>query len=68
MAFSKLKAHLRKAGERTIHGLWDAIGRMVDLLTAGKPLKVAITAIMRKLIVLANTLLKVDRKWINKTA
>jgi len=27
-AFSKLKAHLRKAAERTIHGLWNAIGRM----------------------------------------
>ena len=31
MAFSKLKAHLRKAGERTIHGLWNAIGRIIDL-------------------------------------
>jgi hypothetical protein len=31
MAFSKLKAHLRKAAERTIHGLWDAIGCIVDL-------------------------------------
>jgi transposase len=31
MAFSKLKAHLRKAAERTIQGLWDAIGRIVDL-------------------------------------
>ena len=31
MAFSKLKAHPRKAAERTIHGLWDAIGRIVDL-------------------------------------
>ncbi|WP_159513364.1 IS630 family transposase [Sphingomonas sp. T1] len=31
MAFSKLKAHLRKAAERTIHGLWNAIGRIVDL-------------------------------------
>ena len=31
MAFSKLKAHLRKAAERTINGLWDAIGRIVDL-------------------------------------
>jgi transposase len=31
MAFSKLKAHLRKAAEQTIHGLWDAIGRIVDL-------------------------------------
>lgn len=31
MAFSKLKAYLRKAAERTIHGLWNAIGRIVDL-------------------------------------
>lgn len=31
MAFSKLKAHLRKGAERTIYGLWDAIGRIVDL-------------------------------------
>ena len=30
-AFSKLKAHLRKAAERTIHGLWDAISRILDL-------------------------------------
>lgn len=30
---------------------------------AGKPAKVAITAIMRKLIELANTLIKQDRKW-----
>ena len=30
-AFSKLKAHLRKAAERTIHGLWDAIARILDL-------------------------------------
>ena len=34
MAFSKLKAHLRKAAERTIHGLWDAIGRIVDLYSS----------------------------------
>lgn len=32
-AFSKLKAHLRKAAERTIHSLWDAIGRILDLYT-----------------------------------
>ena len=32
-AFSKLKAHLRKAAERTIHGLWDAIGRILNLYT-----------------------------------
>jgi len=30
-AFSKLKAHLRKAAERTIHGLWYAIGRTLGL-------------------------------------
>ena len=30
-AFSKLKAHLRKAAERTVHGLWNAIGRILDL-------------------------------------
>ena len=30
-AFSKLKAMLRKASERTVSGLWDLIGRLVDL-------------------------------------
>jgi len=29
-AFAKLKALLRKAAERTVVGLWDAIGRLVD--------------------------------------
>ncbi len=33
MAFSKLKALLRKAAERTVDGLWDAIGRLIDLIT-----------------------------------
>ena len=33
MAFSKLKALLRKAAERTVDGLWAAIGRFVDLFT-----------------------------------
>jgi len=32
-AFSKLKAHLRKAAERTVEGLWAAIGRIADLFT-----------------------------------
>lgn len=32
-AFSKLKALLRKAAERTITGLWTAIGRLVDCFT-----------------------------------
>jgi transposase len=30
-AFAKLKAHLRKAAERTVGGLWEAIGRIIDL-------------------------------------
>ena len=30
-AFAKLKAHLRKAAERTVDGLWSAIGRCLDL-------------------------------------
>ena len=32
-AFAKLKALLRKAAERTVTGLWRAIGRIVDLFT-----------------------------------
>ena len=32
-AFSKLKALLRKAAERTIGALWDAIGHFIDLFT-----------------------------------
>jgi transposase len=30
-AFSRLKAMLRKAGERTVSGLCDLIGRLVDI-------------------------------------
>ena len=30
-AFSKLKAHLRKAAKRTVRGLWNAIGRILPL-------------------------------------
>lgn len=33
MGFSKLKALLRKAAERTIPALWDTIGRLIDLVT-----------------------------------
>jgi transposase len=33
MAFAKLKTLLRKAAERTVDGLWSAIGRLVDLFT-----------------------------------
>ena len=30
-AFSHLKAMLRKAGERTVSGLWNLIGKLVDI-------------------------------------
>ena len=32
-AFAKLKAMLRKASERTVIGLWAAIGRIIDTFT-----------------------------------
>lgn len=32
-AFAKLKAFLRKVAERTVDGLWAAIGRAVDLFS-----------------------------------
>ena len=31
-AFAKLKALLRKAAERTVDGLWTAIGKLIDLI------------------------------------
>jgi transposase len=37
--------------------------KYAQLIAAGKPAKVALTAIMRKLVVLANALLKKARKW-----
>ncbi len=32
-AFAKLKALLRKLAERTVSGLWNAIGRILDAFT-----------------------------------
>lgn len=32
-AFSKFKALLRKAAERTVEGLWNTIGCLIDLFT-----------------------------------
>jgi transposase len=32
-AFAKLKALLRKAGERTVEGLWDFLGQALDLFS-----------------------------------
>jgi len=46
----------------------DLRAKYQALVTAGKSPKVAINAIMRKLIILANTLLKAERKWLNKAA
>ncbi|HET9629841.1 MAG TPA: IS630 family transposase [Novosphingobium sp.] len=36
MAFSKLKAHLRKAKARTIDALWQAVGSICDLYSPGE--------------------------------
>jgi len=35
-AFAKLKALLRKAAERTVEGLWRAIGELLDAFTPGE--------------------------------
>jgi transposase len=39
-----------------------------QLTNAGKPAKVALTAVMRTLILLANALLKANRTWTPKPA
>lgn len=41
----------------------DLMTKYQALINAGKPPKVAITAIMRKLVILANALLSADRVW-----
>ena len=41
----------------------DMKAKYRQLIDAGKPAKVALTAVMRKLIVLANALLKANRSW-----
>ena len=41
----------------------DLKAKYDQLIAAGKPQKVAITAIMRKLIILANALLRDNRPW-----
>jgi len=46
----------------------DMKAKYQQLVAAGKPAKVAIAAIMRKLIVLANALLKANRPWQPKLA
>lgn len=46
----------------------DPKAKYEALRTAGKPAKVAIVAVMRKLIEMANALVKADRTWTPKTA
>jgi hypothetical protein len=46
----------------------DMRAKYKQLACAGKPVKVALTAVMRKLIVLANALLKANRSWTPKYA
>jgi hypothetical protein len=48
----------------------DGLGTLTanQLIAAGKPAKIAITAVMRKLIVTTNVLLKADRLWVKALA
>ena len=46
----------------------DLKAKYQAMIKAGKPPKVALTALMRKLIELANALIKADRKWEEKRA
>ena len=46
----------------------DLKAKYQQLITLGKPAKIAITAIMRKLIVTANALLKANRLWVKSLA
>ena len=46
----------------------DLKAKYEDLHSAGKPAKVAIVAVMRKLIEMANALVKADRMWTPKTS
>lgn len=46
----------------------DFKAKYQQLIAQGKPAKIAITAVMRKLIVIANTLIKADRLWVKSLA
>jgi len=41
----------------------DLKAKYQQLIAAGKPAKIAITTVMRKLVVMPNALLKADRLW-----
>lgn len=46
----------------------DLKAKYKQLIAQGKPAKVAITAVMRKLLVTANALIKADRTWVKSLA
>lgn len=46
----------------------DLAAKYRHLLEAGKPAKLALTCVMRKLLELANALIKADREWLPKPA
>jgi len=46
----------------------DLKAKYQQLIAQGEPAKIAITAVMRKLIVIANTLLKANRLWVKSIA
>ncbi len=46
----------------------DMKAKYTAMCSAGKPKKVALIAIMRKLLELANALIRDDRKWTSKIA
>lgn len=66
------RAHLRQAlympALAAIRFNADMKAKYQALLAAGKPPKVAITAVMRKLVILANALLREQRNWTPKAA
>jgi transposase len=46
----------------------DLKAKYESLIASGKPAKVAVVTLMRKLIVMANALIKADRLWVEKCA
>ncbi|QXQ04885.1 transposase [Sphingosinicellaceae bacterium] len=73
------KRHIRGGRAQLRHALYmpalvatrfnaDMKAKYKALVAAGKPPKVAITAVMRKLVILANSLLKTGRNWTPKSA
>jgi len=60
---SRLRLDLYRAALATMQHNPDLRAKYRQLVAAGKPPKVALTAIIRKLTILANTLVKQDRVW-----